>query len=257
MLKRKHDADDGGRKPVDAYSRLARIYDHVMRHVDYDHWVDYVESVFSRHAFLPRRLADLACGTGTFALELASRGYVVSGVDGSEAMVMRAREKAGEAEGRPVFETRNLLDLGGLATYEGAVCLYDSLNYMMTLEDLATALDQVRSLVEPDGLFVFDVCTETNSLAYFRDMTNREKGDGFSYVRRSFYDEGVQVNAFEIRFEGDDAVYYEEHRQRIYPLEEVEQTVERSRFKLEAAYDGFGFSEPSELSDRVHFVLRA
>lgn len=245
------------RTPVDAYSRLAKIYDHVMRHVDYDHWADYVESVFRRHGFFPRRILDLACGTGTLALEMASRSYMMSGVDGSSAMVAQACRKAEEAGKEIRFETGDLRRLDGLPTFEGVLCLYDSLNYMMTLEDMALALDQIHRLVEPAGLFIFDVCTETNSLAYFRDSTHREKGDGFSYVRRSFYDDGVQVNAFEIRFEGSPEVYSEEHRQQIYPLEDVEHTVERSSFHLEAAYDGFGFSDPSEISDRVHFVLRA
>ena len=252
MLRRKHEKIE-----VDAYSRLAVIYDHVMRHVDYDHWADYVESVYRRHGFFPRRLLDVACGTGTLALELASRGYLAGGVDGSEAMISQAQQKAEKLGQDIFFETRNLMNLEGLPTFEGVLCLYDSLNYMMSVEDISTALEQVRILVEPEGLFVFDVCTETNSLAYFRDMTNRERGDGFTYVRRSHYDAGVQVNAFEIRFEGSDEVFYEEHRQRIYPLEELERVIQESRFHLEAAYDGFGFSDPTEHSDRVHFVLRA
>ena len=39
------------------YSRLAGIYDYVMRHVDYVHGADYVESVFQKHDLSPVSLS--------------------------------------------------------------------------------------------------------------------------------------------------------------------------------------------------------
>ena len=73
--------------PVDTppYSALAAIYDHVMRHVDYVAWCDYIERLWDRFCARPRTVLDLACGTGTVALELARRGYRLTGVDGSPA----------------------------------------------------------------------------------------------------------------------------------------------------------------------------
>ena len=238
------------------YSRLASIYDYVMRHVDYVHWADYVESLFVRHNETPLRVLDLACGTGTLALELHTRGYDMSGADGCEDMLVVGQEKV-RKKGYPVsFYHRNLLDLSDLPVFEGVLCLYDSINYMMTLADFSTALEQVRQVVEPGGLFIFDVCTESNSIRHFRDMTDRDQGDGFSYVRHSYYEDGVQYNRFELRFDDLRDVVCEVHRQRIYPLAEIETALAESPFTVEGAYGGFGYAPPSELSDRVHFVLR-
>ena len=249
------------RKPteeaVPPYSRLASIYDYVMRHVDYVHWADYIESLLVRHDLAPGRLLDLACGTGSLALEFWKRGYRVSGADGSREMLDVAEEKARKADANIAFHHKNLLHPGGLPRAEGVLCLYDSLNYLMTLEEVSQALEGIRETVEPEGLFIFDVCTETNSLRYFRDMTDRERGDGFSYTRRSTYEGGVQLNRFEIHFPDTHEVVCELHRQRIYPLSDIERALEASPFTVEGAYDGFGLSPPTELSDRVHFVLRA
>jgi len=43
------------------------------------------------------KIIDIGCGTGRHAIELAKRGYKVSGVDLSESQLARAREKAKEA----------------------------------------------------------------------------------------------------------------------------------------------------------------
>ena len=38
--------DKSATKEAEPYSKLATIYDHVMRHVDYVHWATYVESLW-------------------------------------------------------------------------------------------------------------------------------------------------------------------------------------------------------------------
>ena len=45
------------------------------------------------------RILDLGCGTGRHAVEFAKRGFDVTGVDFSEAMLSRARERANAAGG--------------------------------------------------------------------------------------------------------------------------------------------------------------
>ncbi len=242
---------------VPPYSRLAGIYDYVMRHVDYVHWADYAESVALRHGFHPRKVVDLACGTGSLALELSARGYRVEGSDGCEAMLAVARKKAREAGHDVRFHCLDLRDLHSLGRFDWAICLYDSVNYLMSIDAIEEMLAEVHGVVEPGGLFLFDVCTESNSMRYFRDMREKEQGEGFAYSRHSYYREGIQYNEFEIRFQNPRERVCERHQQRIYPLSTIEGAARRSPFRMEAAYEGFGFQPPSERSDRVHFVLRA
>ena len=179
------------------------------------------------------------------------------GAEGCGEMLDVAEEKVRKAGASIPFDQKDLLHIEGLPRAEGVLCLYDSLNYLMTLEEVARALERIWNAVEPGGLFIFDVCTETNSLRYFRDMTDRERGDGFSYVRRSFYENGVQFNQFRMHFSDTEEVVCELHQQRIYPLADIDRALDASPFTVEGAYDGFGFSPPNERSDRVHFVLRA
>ena len=42
------------------------------------------------------RILDIGCGTGRHSIELAKRGYMVTGIDFSEAQLDMARQKAEE-----------------------------------------------------------------------------------------------------------------------------------------------------------------
>jgi SAM-dependent methyltransferase len=249
--------DDGQARP---YEGLAPIYDYVMRHVDYDHWANHVVSLLRRHDGDAPHLLELACGTGNLAVSLARQGYAVTGFDLSQDMIRVAREKAAGAKAPLAFDVRDIRALTSdepLGPFPAALCLYDSLNYMLSLEEVAEALDQVHDVLEPGALFIFDVCTERNSMHHFRDVRDIEHGPGFTYTRHSFYDadEGLQFNAFDIRLE-DGRRRQEKHVQRIYRHDDLVACVEASPFELVEALDGFTLRPGSERSDRVHFILR-
>lgn len=248
---------EGAQRQGRPYEALASIYDYVMRHVDYVHWANYVGSLLRRHACEPACLLELACGTGNAALAFADAGYQVAGYDASEDMVRVARDKAAR-QGRDLhFGVRDLRNLSDIGPYEAAVCLYDSFNYLLTPDHVAQALAQVHGVLADNGIFIFDVCTEQNSVQHFNDVHDSEEGPGFVYARHSYYiaDERLQYNAFDIRFE-DGTHLQETHVQRIYRCAELIAAIEVSPLELVEAFDGFSLRPGSDRSDRVHFVLR-
>ena len=238
------------------YQGLAPVYDYVMRHVDYDEWVAYVQSLFERWDYSATRIVDLACGTGNISFELHRLNYEVTGIDLSGDMLRVAEAKGGNTGIE--FVQRDLCQLAGLGPFDAAVCMYDSFNYLLETEDLDEALTSVETIVRPEGLFIFDICTEHNSLRYFRDARDREIGPGFSFARHSYYEveERLQMNHFTIRFEGQDEPLEEHHVQHIYPVADLLDLLESSPFDLLGAFDGFTFKRGTEHSDRIHFALR-
>ncbi len=50
------------------------------------------------------RILDIGCGTGRHSIELAKRGYTVTGIDQSESLLKRAKEKAAEQKVQVNFQ---------------------------------------------------------------------------------------------------------------------------------------------------------
>jgi 2-polyprenyl-3-methyl-5-hydroxy-6-metoxy-1,4-benzoquinol methylase len=124
-----------------------------------------------------RTILDIGCGTGRHAVELAKRGYTVTGFDLSETLIAKARSKA-EAAGVSAefiradactFRSDRLFD-AAILMCEGAFPLMetDEMNYRI-LENAARAL-------KPGGKFVF---TTLNALfPLFHSVKNFLESNG-------------------------------------------------------------------------------
>ena len=113
------------------YAGFAEVYDEIMADAPYDLWLEYIESIWSTHGFMPVSVLDLACGTGNMSWRLARNGYLVTGLDRSEQMLEIARQKAKD-EGLYIrFIKGNMEDFILERQLDAAVCLFDSLNYLL------------------------------------------------------------------------------------------------------------------------------
>lgn len=136
-------------------------YDALYGDKDYPAECDAVETFMRRHASgSVRTVLDLGCGTGTHALLLADRGYVVTGVDRSAAMLARARTKASaRTAGAPVptFLEGDVRTVRTGQTYDAVLMLFAVLGYQTGDGDVAAALRTAREHLRPGGVFICDV----------------------------------------------------------------------------------------------------
>ena len=242
--------------PADPYERLALIYDHMMAHVDYAMWAEYVRALWERHqGGEPTDCFDAACGTGRFLAELGAPGLRMGGADASSAMLEKARRRLPRRARLSCQDLRELRDGGQWAL---VTCLYDSLNYLTESRDLARALEHLAALCEAGGLVIFDICTERNSLEHFKDRTEHGRADGWSWERHSWYDKDARLhhNEFLVEHAASGRRFVEVHRQRIYAVDEVADLATAAGLEVLARYAEFGMKPGDERADRVHFVTR-
>lgn len=105
-------------------------------------------------------ILDLCCGTGQLAQALTERGYMVAGVDGSEQMLNYARINAPQAS----FHCADVRYFELPTKFDVVFSTYDSLNHMLTLDDLGNVFRNVRRQLETGGVFVFDMNLESGFL---------------------------------------------------------------------------------------------
>src|SRR5687768_8161347 len=77
----------------------------------------------------PEHLLDLCCGTGQLDHVLHTIGYNVTGIDASQEMIRFARTNAPACE----FIVADVRDFSVPESFGAALCMYDSLNHLMTL----------------------------------------------------------------------------------------------------------------------------
>jgi SAM-dependent methyltransferase len=144
-----------------AYELFAPFYDAFTADYPYDEWLGDLEGWARESGLRGRRLLDVACGTGNSFVPMLERGYRVVGCDLSPAMLARARSKTGAGARLAVADMRSLPWRGG---FDLVTCIDDSINYMLTVDDLVAALRSIAGALAPGGLAVFDA----NSLAAYR-----------------------------------------------------------------------------------------
>jgi SAM-dependent methyltransferase len=121
---------------------------------------------------------DACCGPGRHSLELASRGYLVTGVDLTEAYLEAARESAEgwKLERPPSFVRGDIRDLGCHGDFDLALNLYTSFGYFADpAQDLA-ALRGLRAALKPGGSLVLETTGKETASRDFTAGESFERG---------------------------------------------------------------------------------
>jgi SAM-dependent methyltransferase len=230
---------------AEAYSRLAGVYDEIVVDPCHDRWASFLHELWSADPEGVRSVLDLCCGTGLLAGELIARGYRVAGVDASDAMLARARERLGP---EVTLSRMTLPELAGEDVFDAAVCTFDGFNYL-TADDLRSTLTAVALRLRPGGWLVFDL--HTDGMMSFTRSNPVVAGEtaGNSFVISSTVDPDARTCDTTIELTRPDAAdsFSERHRQYFHTDADVRASLRAAGFAVTAVGEEYTH-EPADAS---------
>lgn len=244
---------------MDAYTGFASVYDQFMEDVPYEQWRDLIVSELRKAGIQDGLILDLGCGTGTLTRMMASAGYDMIGVDGSQEMLMEAREKTEETDILYLCQDMREFELYG--TVQAVVSTCDTMNYLLTPEDFIQTVRLVNNYLDPGGIFIFDL----NTLYKFREVmgntTIAESGEDASFIWDNFFDEETGRNEYDLTLfiRQENGLYerrIEVHEEQGYPLARVKEFLAAGGMEFVRVFDADTGGEPTDTSEKVFFIAR-
>lgn len=134
------------------------------------------------------RVLDLACGRGRHSVELARRGFRVTGVDLSPRSLELARAAAREAEVELELVHSDMREIGYASEFDAAINLFTAFGYLEDEADDLLVLERVARALVPGGSFLLDTLNPLWLARGFRPREWQRFEDGTVMLEERFYD---------------------------------------------------------------------
>jgi SAM-dependent methyltransferase len=192
------------------------------------------------------RVLDVACGHGRHALELARRGYRVTGVDLSEPSLALARDAA-SAEGLEIdFLHADMRDLPFAGEFDAAVNLFTSFGYLESEEEDERAVAAMAGALRSGGRLFLETIDAVALLRLYRPQTWQELEDGTLMVEERGYDFLTGRNNVTWTFVRSDGRRSElRHSLRLYTPAEIARMLRQAGLDVERAWGSWDGAELS------------
>ena len=248
------------------------IYDKFTYFYTKGNWPQYSEkmatllpAVFEKFNLKPKTILDIACGDGAFVVAMAKLGYQTVGVDQSLKQIKFAKERAKREKVKTEFFIQDIRSLSFKNKFDLLTCWYDSLNYILELNELERTFLGVTRALKKGGVFIFDMNT------VFGLAVNWHKHPAHVYQdeENRFL---IGSHPFPFDFEKNIAIMRitgflkkgnswqrmdEEHKEKGYTIEEIKNCLKKATLEELACFGSLEqMTELKADSPRVWFVAR-
>lgn len=229
------------------YSQFAKVYDLAMRHVPFFKWAAFIDLELKKNNIFESDLVlDLGCGTGKLSAILGKTYGDILGLDISFEMLAQGLKKKRIKES--IQGSMNSLPLKS-KQFKAIICTHDTINYAIDIHEVLLIFKECSRVLQPGGLFIFDLATKENVLGNFADEVIEEQHGDLHLLWQNYYNHGMGSLKSTITFtSGSGESIVEEHLQQIYTLSDLLPAIEKSGFEL--LYDCFDYSMANSIAER-------
>ena len=213
------------------------------------------------HCDAGSHVLDVPCGNGRLSLELAGRGYRVTGVDIAEEFIEEARANAAREDaawhtgGTPVpqFLLGDMRRIEGEAIYDGAYCFGNSFGFL-EYSDMESFLGGVARALKPGARFIIETGMAAESIiTKFEAEASHQIEDILLTIKEQYLAEESCIDT-EYVFERNGEVESRKAKHWIYTVAEIRRMLERAGFEVLNVYGSLKF-EPYMLGSDELLVI--
>lgn len=220
------------------------------------------------HCDAGSHLLDVPCGNGRLSLELAGRGYRVTGIDIAEEFITEARASvmgttdqppatAGGSDSPPQVEflLGDMRHIAGAGVYDGAFCFGNSFGFL-AYADMESFLSGVARALKPGARFVIETGMAAESIIpKFEAEASHQIEDIRLTIREQYLAEESCVDT-EYVFEQNGQTESRLAKHWIYTTAEIRRMLERAGFEVLNLYGSLNFDGYVLGADELFVIAR-
>ncbi|MCK4352168.1 class I SAM-dependent methyltransferase [candidate division WOR-3 bacterium] len=196
--------------------------------------VNFIEEVLllSKNA----KILDLCCGLGRHSIELAKRGYNVTGVDFSKEYLEIAQKKAKKKGVTVNFIKNDMRKISFNQEFDAVINMFTSFGYFRKEEDNLKVLKNVAKALKPGGKFLIDIVNKDWIIKNFEERDWQKIGEYYVFEERKF-DLATSINYAKFTIIHGKERIERESWLRMYSFHELKSMLENAGLKIIESYE--------------------
>jgi SAM-dependent methyltransferase len=134
------------------------------------------------------KILDLACGHGRHTIDLAKRGYVMTGLDLNTFFLDKAKKDADKAGVEVEWVRSDMREVPFEDEFDVVVNLFTAFGYLESDEEDQKVLQQVTKALKSGGQFLIDVINRDRIMRVFNPHDGKLNPDGSVHVTEREFD---------------------------------------------------------------------
>ncbi|MBK9332506.1 MAG: class I SAM-dependent methyltransferase [Ignavibacteria bacterium] len=201
------------------------------------------------------KVLDVACGAGRHSLQLAKRGFHVTGFDLSEFLISEAKRSQREAKENNLkmnFLIKDMRKFNFRNSFDLAVNIFTSFGYFDNDEENFRVIKNVSSSLKKGGYFVFDFI---NSEFIKNNIVSRSKNKfgGITVIQKRRIENGFILKDIEV-FKGGKVRHFNEIL-KLYGKKELVKCFEKFNFDVKTLFGDYYGNKFSEKNSKRIIII--
>ena len=219
------------------------------RHYDIQHKYlkDDIEFYLQQAKQFGQPVLELACGTGRITVPIAQQGFKIIGMDVSEGMLARAKEKAIKQQLKITLLQMDIRKFDLKLKFRLIIFPFNSIAHLHDLQGIDNCFKSVRAHLHDEGRFVLDffnpnlalLIRDNETPLFVSEYPDPDSENMVIITETNRYDKASQINYIKLHYRIGDRKFTHDLNMRIFYPQELDALLHHNGFIVEDKYGAF------------------